>query len=87
MPRLKKDKSEIWSYRNDFAREHYDTIRAQAQKADGIPARLDAAITAGKATSRQAYIIAAIKKQLDADGIPAPTASSTSTAPGEEVKD
>lgn len=51
--------------------ENTDLIRIHTRKADQIPQRIQQAVDAGKARSRQAYIIEAIQQRLDADGIPA----------------
>ena len=73
MPRKKLTDKERSTYKNDFARQNYDRIALNTAKAEHIPARIDEAIAAGKAASRQAYIIDAIRQRLDADGIPPAT--------------
>lgn len=52
--------------------ENTDRIQILARKSDHLPERIQQAIDAGKAKSRQSYIIAAVKDALDRDGIPAP---------------
>ena len=49
-----------------------DRIEIQPRKELNIPARIQAAIDAGCADSRQEYIIDAISAALDRDGFPAP---------------
>ena len=49
-----------------------DRIEIKPRKELNIPARIQAAIDAGCADSRQEYIIDAISAALDRDGIPAP---------------
>ena len=51
-------------------RENTDLIRIRARKEEHISERIQMAIEQGKAKSRQAYILDAIKKALEADGIP-----------------
>ena len=50
--------------------EHVERITIKPNRAEGLSARIQAAVDAGKAASRQAYIIAAVKAALERDGIP-----------------
>ena len=50
--------------------EKTDRIQVSSRKEDRLPERIEAAVAAGKAKSRQAYIIAAVKAALERDGIP-----------------
>lgn len=47
-----------------------DTIRFEVRKAERLNERIAAAVSAGKAASRQAYLIAAINARLTEDGFP-----------------
>ena len=47
-----------------------DRIEVQARKELRFPDRIAAAVEAGRAASRQDYIIRAISEALDRDGIP-----------------
>ena len=58
-------------------RENTDLIRIRARKEEHINERIEIAISQGKAKSRQAYIIEAVKKALEADGIPEISESDT----------
>ena len=51
-------------------RENTDLIRLRVRKEERINERIQIAIEQGKAKSRQAYILDAVKKALEADGIP-----------------
>ena len=51
-------------------RENTDLIRLRVRKEERLNERIQLAIEQGKAKSRQAYILDAIKKALEADGIP-----------------
>ena len=51
-------------------RENTDLIRVRARKEEHINERIQLAIEQGKAKSRQAYLLDAVKKALEADGIP-----------------
>lgn len=55
--------------------ENVERIVIKPRKADHISDRIQIAINRGIAKSRQAYILDAVKKTLDADGIPIPGAS------------
>lgn len=50
--------------------ENVERIVIKPRKADQISERIQIAIDRGIAKSRQAYILDAVKKALDADGIP-----------------
>ena len=50
--------------------DNTDLIRIRTRKAERIPERIQQAVDAGLARSRQAYIIDAVKERLDRDGIP-----------------
>ena len=50
--------------------ENVERIVIKPRKADQITERIQIAIDRGIAKSRQAYILDAVKKALDADGIP-----------------
>ena len=49
--------------------QNVDRIVIEPRKDKLLPARLKAAVEAGKATSRQEYIITAIEEALSRDGI------------------
>ena len=51
--------------------ENIERIVIKPRKADHISERIQIAIDRGLTKSRQAYILDAVKKALDADGIPA----------------
>ena len=53
-----------------YREKSLDRIEIQTQKRLAIPARIAAAVEAGRAASRQDYIIRAITEALDRDGIP-----------------
>ena len=50
--------------------ENVERIVIKPRKADHISERVQIAIERGISKSRQAYILDAVKKALDADGIP-----------------
>ena len=50
--------------------ENIEKILIKPRKSEHISVRIQLAIDQGKAKSRQAYILDAIKKALEADGIP-----------------
>ena len=50
--------------------ENTERIQTLPRKSEHISERIQLAIEQGKAKSRQAYILDAIKKALEADGIP-----------------
>ena len=50
--------------------ENVEKILIKPRKSEHISERIQIAIEQGKAKSRQAYIIEAVKKALEADGIP-----------------
>ena len=50
--------------------ENVERIVIKPRKADQISERIQIAIDRGIAKSRQAYILDAVKKALDVDGIP-----------------
>ena len=52
--------------------ENVERIVVKPRKADHISDRIQIAINRGITKSRQAYILDAVKKALDADGIPIP---------------
>ena len=56
-------------YNDEYHKRVNDRIAIQIRKTERFPELLDKAISSGKASSRQAYIIAAVKRQLDEDGI------------------
>ena len=55
---------------NQWKNDKTDRIQILPRKEEFIPARIQAAIDAGKAGSRQAYILEAIREKLERDGIP-----------------
>ena len=50
--------------------ENIEKILIKPRRSEHISERIQLAIEQGKAKSRQAYIIEAVKKALEADGIP-----------------
>lgn len=52
-----------------YAKNNLDRIIIQAQKTINLPGRLKMAVEAGKAPSRQAYIINALISHLKKDGL------------------
>lgn len=63
---IKQDYSKI----NEWQRANNDRIQVLVNKGKHLPERIQMAVNAGKADSRQKYIIGAIEARLDADGIP-----------------
>ena len=61
-------------YITDWQREHTDVLTFRVRKEEQLPQRLQQAVDAGKARSRQAYMLDAIRARLDADGIEKPAA-------------
>ena len=55
---------------NKWKSENTERIQILPRKSEHISERIQLAIEQGKAKSRQAYILDAIKKALEADGIP-----------------
>ena len=51
-------------------RENTDLIRIRARKKEHLNERIQMAIDKGCGKSRQAYILDAVRKALEADGIP-----------------
>lgn len=51
-------------------RENTDLIRIRARKKEHLNERIQMAIEKGCGKSRQAYILEAVRKALEADGIP-----------------
>ena len=65
MPRKQNIKAiEAWN------RENTDLIRIRARKKEHINERIQMAIDKGCGKSRQGYILDAVRKALEADGIP-----------------
>lgn len=57
---------------DDWQSANVERILIKPNKRDCLSERIQQAIDAGKAKSRQSYIISAVKDALDRDGIPAP---------------
>ena len=55
---------------NKWKSENTERIQILPRKSEHISERIQMAIDQGRAKSRQAYILDAIKKALEADGIP-----------------
>ena len=55
---------------NEWKSRKTDRIQILPRKEEHIPERIQIAIDAGGAKSRQEYIIEAVKRRLDFDGIP-----------------
>ena len=55
---------------NQWKVENVSRINLEFRKDSGILERIQVAVDAGKAKSRQSYIIAAVCAALDRDGIP-----------------
>ena len=55
---------------DDWKKEHTDLIRIRPRKEERLIERLQMAVEHGCAKSRQAYILNAIYKALEEDGIP-----------------
>ncbi len=64
MPKQDAGKIRAWKIKE------IDRITIEPRKLLQIPARIAAAVEAGRAASRQDYIIRAITEALDRDGIP-----------------
>lgn len=54
----------------EWKRNNVTRIHLELRNDSGIPERIQQAVDAGLARSRQAYIIDAVKERLDRDGIP-----------------
>lgn len=54
----------------EWNRENTDLIRIRARKKEHLNERIQMAIDKGCGKSRQAYILDAVRKALEADGIP-----------------
>lgn len=65
-----------------WQKEKTDFIRFRVRKENQIPDRVQQAVDAGKAKSRQDYYIKAIMEKLERDGIPF-IESADEEAPGE----
>ena len=61
-----------YSQINEWQRANNDRIQVLVNKGKRLPERIQMAVDAGKAGSRQKYIIEAIEARLIADGIPMP---------------
>ena len=66
MPASKKQIDQISAYQ----KANNEQILIKPRKEDRISERIQVLIEQGKTTSKQAYIIQAVKKQLEADGLP-----------------
>lgn len=55
---------------SEYQKANNEQILIKPRKADRISERIQVLIERGKTTSKQAYIIQAVKDQLDADGVP-----------------
>ena len=55
---------------DEWQNEHIERILIKPRKEEHISERIQLAIEKGIARSRQAYILEAIRKALEADGIP-----------------
>lgn len=55
---------------NKWKSENTDRIQILPRKSEHFPERIQLAVEAGKANSRQAYILNAVKQALERDGIP-----------------
>lgn len=55
---------------DEWQNEHIERILIKPRKEEHISERIQLAIEKGLARSRQAYILEAIRKALEADGIP-----------------
>ena len=59
-----------YALQNAWKRENTDRIQITPRKQLHLPERIAAAVEAGRAGSRQEYIIGAICERLERDGIP-----------------
>lgn len=66
MPATKKQIDRI----SEYQKTNNEQILIKPRKEDRISERIQVLVKQGKATSKQAYIIQAVKNQLDADGVP-----------------
>lgn len=66
MPASKKQMDRIAEYQ----KINNEQILIKPRKEDRISERIQVLIEQGKATSKQKYIIQAVKNQLEADGLP-----------------
>ena len=53
-----------------YQKEHVEQILIKPRKDDRISERIQFLIEQNRTKSKQAYIIEAVKKQLEADGVP-----------------
>ncbi len=53
-----------------WAKENTDLIQFRARKHEHLPERVQQAVDQGYAKSRQAYMLEAIRRALESDGIP-----------------
>lgn len=56
----------------EWKRNNVTRIHLELRNDSGLPERIQQAVDAGLAKSRQAYILDAVRDRLDADGIPKP---------------
>ena len=66
MPTTKKQIEKI----SEYQKANNEQILIKPRKEDRISERIQFLISHGKTTSKQAYIIQAVKNQLEADGVP-----------------
>ena len=66
MPVTKKQIEKI----SEYQKANNEQILIKPRKEDRISERIQELIKQGKTPSKQAYIIQAVKNQLDADGVP-----------------
>lgn len=54
-------------YNEQYRKANLEVFHVKAQKAERLTERIQAQVDKGKAASKQAYIVAAIRKALEAD--------------------
>ena len=72
MPLSEQAKKHKQAYNDEYHKLKNDRIAIMPRKEERFPELLDKAIALGKAPSRQAYIIAAVKKALKEDEVSLP---------------
>lgn len=68
MPISEESRKKQIAYNDQYIKTVLDRIVIKPRKTSNYPARIQSAVDAGNAASRQAYIIEAIEQRLEKDG-------------------
>ena len=65
---MAKSREESLQYIDSWTKENTDRIVIKSRKSDDLPGRIQKAIDAGVSSSRQAFIIEAVRDRLEKEG-------------------